>query len=105
MQYKYTENELTHEQSIASTCMSVTCKDLARMALAFALTSIMLSLPYRSPKTWPDLLQFVSMASRMAVQENALHASSPQAPYASTASGMHCQPSSEHFVSFCFIFS
>ena len=28
----------------------------------------MLSLPYRSPKTW-DLLQFVRMASRMAVQE------------------------------------
>ena len=48
----------------------------------------MLSLPYRSPKTW-DLLQFVRMASRMAMQEKALHASSPQAPYVSTASGMH----------------
>ena len=73
------------------------------MALAFALTSTMLSLPYRSPKTW-DLLQFVRMASRMAMQEKALHASSPQAPYVSTASGMHCQPSSEHFVSFCSCF-
>ena len=80
--------------------MSATCKDLARIALAFALTSTMLSLPYSSPKTW-DLLQFVRMASRMAMQEKALHASSPQAPYVSTASGMHCQPSSEHFVSFC----
>ena len=50
------------------------------MALAFALTSTMLSLPYRSPKTW-DLLQFVSIASRMSMQEKALHASSPQAPY------------------------
>ena len=38
--------------------MFATCKDLARIALAFAHTSMMLSLPYRSPKTW-DLLQFV----------------------------------------------
>ena len=80
--------------------MSATCKHLARIALAFALTSTMLSLPYRFPKTW-DLLQFVRMALRMAMQEKALHASLPQAPYVSTASGMHCQPSSEHFVSFC----
>ena len=57
--------------------MSATCKDLARMALAFTLTSTMLSLPYRSPKTW-DLLQFVSMASRMAMQEKALRAFSLQ---------------------------
>ena len=63
----------------------------------------MLSLPYRSPKAW-DLLQFVRMALRMAMQEKALHASSPQAPYVSTAYGMHCQPSSEHFVSFCSCF-
>ena len=27
-----------------------------------------------------------------------------QAPYVSTASGMHCQPSSEHLVSFCSCF-
>ena len=40
----------------------------------------------------------------MAMQEKALHASSTQAPYVSTASGMHCQPSSEHFVSFCSCF-
>ena len=40
----------------------------------------------------------------MAMQEKALRASSPQAPYVSTASGMHCQPSSEHFVSFCSCF-
>ena len=73
------------------------------MALAFVLTSTMLSLPYRSPNTW-DLLQFVSMASSMAMQEKALHASSPQAPYVSTASGMQCQPSSGHFVSFCSCF-
>eukprot|EP00731_Ephydatia_muelleri_P011165 Em0006g59a len=32
--------------------------DLARIALAFALTSTVLSLPYRSPKAW-DLLQFL----------------------------------------------
>ena len=38
------------------------------------------------------------------MQEKALRASSSQAPYASTASGMHCQPSSEHFVSFCSCF-
>ena len=37
------------------------------------------------------------MALCMAMQEKALHASSPQAPYVSTASGMHCEPSSEHF--------
>ena len=29
-----------------------------------------------------------------------LHASSPQAPYVSTASGIHCQPSSELFFMF-----
>ena len=38
------------------------------------------------------------MASRVAMQEKALHAS---APYVSTARGMHCHPSSEHFVSLC----
>ena len=28
----------------------------------------------------------------------------PQAPYVSIASGIQCQPSSEHFVSFCSCF-
>ena len=50
------------------------------------------------------LLQFVSMALCMAMQEKALHASSPQTPYVSTASGMHCQPSSEHLCHFVHVF-
>ena len=77
--------------------MSATCKDLARMALAFAITSTMLSLPYRSPQTWAVCEHgFTHGYARES-------ASSPQALYVSTASEMHCQPSSEHFVSFVYV--
>ena len=50
MYNKYTQND--HIVSMSA----VTCNDLARIALAFVHTSMMLSLPYRSPKTW-DLLE------------------------------------------------
>ena len=98
----FNKHTYTHRK-ISSPLHQPACLPPARIALAFALTSTMLSQPYRSTKAW-DLLQFVRMASRIAMQEKAMHASSPQAPYVSTASGMHCQPSSEHFVSFCSCF-
>ena len=71
---------------IASTCISNDFPD----------TSVMLSLPFRSPR---NLMLFVRMASRMVMQEKALHASPPQMPCVATASGMHCQLGSEYFVS------
>ena len=73
--------------------MAVARSVLARITLAFACTSIILSLPYIPPKIG-------QRASRIAIWEKALHVSSPRAPYVSTASGMHSQPSSEHLPSF-----
>ena len=65
------------------------------MALAFAIAQVQGSICHIDPPK----LGICCMASCMAMQEKALHvhASSPQAPYVSTASGMHCQPSYEHF--------
>ena len=44
------------------------------------------------------LLQFVSMASHIAMQEKALRASSPQAPYVSTATANQAMNILCHFV-------
>ena len=49
-----------------------------------------LSLPKRSPRTL-DFGLLVVMPSRLAKIEKALHASTPQAPYVSTAMGSQVQ--------------
>ena len=53
------------------------------------------SLPYKLDRIM-DLGLLVIMATWEAMKEKVLHASAPQAPYVSTAKGVHRHPSSEH---------
>ena len=79
-----------NSEHAGSASQSRTRPDLARMALALDCIRMKLSLPKRSPRTL-DFGVLVMMPSRLAKKEKALHASTPQTPYVSTARGTQVQ--------------
>ena len=86
---KYTQND--HINSLLHQCH---CNDLARIALAFARDA-------EPAKEISRNLGFTAVCTDGFSHGYVGESSSPQAPYVSTASGMHCQPSSEYFV-YCY---